>query len=181
MRREARLFERTKTVAAVPPFLGTWGETGILHEYVEGGPLTKNDELDDQFFPRLADILDKIHALDVAYVDLEKRENILLGSDGRPYLIDFQISWYLPPNRGGKTWIARKILHILQASDRYHLYKHWRRARPDQLDEAQIAKSYQAPFWIRWHRAVFRPITRLRRYILVWLGARSSSTGRSPG
>ncbi|MCG8409343.1 MAG: hypothetical protein MI923_29410 [Phycisphaerales bacterium] len=181
MRREARLFERTEGMPAIPRFLGTWGETGILHEYIEGRPLTKRDEVNDQFFPCLEDVLTKIHALDVAYVDLEKPENILRGEDGRPYLFDFQISWYLPPNRGGHSWAARMILKTLQASDRYHLLKHWRRIRPDQLNETQIAESYRAPFWIAGHRILFRPMTRLRRQILVWLGARQSTTGRSPG
>ena len=181
MRREVRLLKLVQPIEGVPRFLGTCGETGFVHEYIEGGPLSKEEQLDDEFFPRLEKMLDEFHALDLAYVDLEKRENILRGDDGRPYLIDFQISWRLPANRGGRTWIARRIVGVLQASDRYHLMKHWRRARPDQLSPDQIAESYRAPFWIAWHRALFRPVTRFRRQVLVWLGARSSAIGRSPG
>ncbi|MFQ5429138.1 MAG: hypothetical protein ACE5E1_02410 [Phycisphaerae bacterium] len=181
MKHEVRLFRHARSIDGVPELLGTWGETGLLHAYVEGRPLAKGDKLDDDFFPRLSAMLDRIHALDMAYVDLEKRENILLGADGRPHLIDFQISWHLRPEHGGRTWPARRILRILQAADRYHLLKHWRRARPDQMSPQRIAESYRAPFWIAWHRAVFRPVTRLRRQVLVWLGARRSAGGRSPG
>ena len=44
---------------------------------------------------QLHDLLREIHRRNVAYVDTNKPENILLGDDGRPYLIDFQISWDL--------------------------------------------------------------------------------------
>ncbi|MFQ5501134.1 MAG: hypothetical protein ACE5EQ_02415 [Phycisphaerae bacterium] len=181
MKREVRLFHRVGSVAGIPPIVGTWGRTGLVHEYVAGGPLGRRDRPDDAFFPRLQAMLEAMHALGVAYVDLEKPENVLLGEDGRPYLIDFQISWYWPPNRFGDTWIARRILAILQASDRYHLLKHWRRARPDQMDAALLEEARRLPFWIAWHRAVFRPLTLIRRQVLVWLGGRTSVRGRSPG
>ncbi len=179
-RRESRLLGMTAGVVGVPRFLGMWGPTGIIHDYVEGRPLGRRDRPDDDFFPRLSEMLDELHAMDIAYVDLEKPENILLGDDGRPHLIDFQISldgtgWL------ARLWPSRKLRQILKSADRYHLMKHWRRLRPDQLTPEQVAQSYKAPFYIAWHRAVFRPFTRVRRQILVWLGARSSSKGRSPG
>ncbi|MBN2560950.1 MAG: hypothetical protein JXQ75_08475 [Phycisphaerae bacterium] len=180
-RHEARTYQLMHSIQGVPRFVGLWGQTGLVHEFIEGRPLQREDVPDDRFFPRLREMLNEIHARDAAYVDLEKRENILLGDDGAPFLIDFQISWYLPARRGGRTWLARLILSTLQASDHYHLLKHWRRLRPDQLETGKIADSYRAPFWIRWHRAVFRPLTRLRRHVLVCLGARTSATGRSPG
>lgn len=181
LRQEARLLRLTQSIDGIPRLIGRWGPTGLAHEFIEGRPLVRQDRPNDIFFPRLAGILNEIHARGAAYVDLEKRENILLGTDGAPYLIDFQISWHVPTNRGGETWVARLILRLLQESDRYHLLKHWRRLRPDQLETQSIAKSYRAPFWISWHRAIFGPFTRLRRQILVWLGARSSAKGRSPG
>lgn len=181
MRHEVRLYRLADGVDGVPHLIGPWGPTGFLHAYAEGRPLARQDVPDDRFFPTLSGMLAAIHRRGAAYVDLEKRENILLGADGKPHLIDFQISWHIPPRRGGNTWIARGILGILQNADRYHLLKHWRRLRPDQLDPAQIADSHRAPFWIRWHRAIFRPLTHLRRRVLVRLGARNSTTGRSPG
>jgi hypothetical protein len=180
-RHEARLLRLAHGIDGVPRLIGMRGTTGLVHEFIEGRPLAKQDTPDDHFFPRLSGMLDEIHARDAAYVDLEKRENILLGADGAPYLVDFQISWHLPHNRGGATWPARLIRQVLSASDRYHLLKHWRRMRPDQLEADAISDSYQPPLWIQWHRAIFRPITRLRRHVLVRLGARSSPSGRSPG
>ena len=178
---EARLYALAQGLEGIPRFLGRWGPTGIAHEYVEGRPLLKDDHVDDAFFPRLRELLDQLHARQIAYVDLEKRENVLLGDDGRAYLIDFQISWHWHASRGGNLWPFRKLLGMLQASDGYHLIKHWRRLRPDQLDWERIEASYRAPFWIRWHRLIFRPWTLLRRRILFWMGARDSASVRSPG
>ncbi len=178
---EVRLYRLMQSLSGVPRLIGTWGPTGLVHDYAEGRPLQKDDQPGDEFFPRLASMLDAIHARGAAYVDLEKRENILLGDDGCPHLIDFQISWHIPANRGGEIWPFRVIRDVLQQSDRYHLYKHWRRLRPDQLTAYGDVDSFRVPIWIKWHRLMFRPLTLLRRQILVWLGARDSIRVRSPG
>lgn len=180
-RHEGRLYRLVQGIDGVPAYLGDWGETGIVHEFVEGRPLPRDADVDDDFFPRLAAILTRIHARGAAYVDLEKRENILLGDDGRPHLIDFQISWYLPANRGGELYPMGLFRRMLQASDRYHLMKHWRRLRPDQVRALGLEERHLPPIWIRVHRWVFRPLTLFRRWILVRLGARSSVRTRSPG
>jgi len=180
-RHEADMLRLAGSVGGVPRLVGRWGVTGIVREYIEGRSLARTDVPNEEFFPNLERILRGLHALGAAVVDLEKPENVLLGEDGRPYLIDFQIAWHLPVNRGGATWAARWFLRVLQESDRYHLLKLWRRLRPDQLSAEEYARSARAPFWIRWHRAVFGPLTRLRREILVRLGARPTAHGRSPG
>ena len=175
-RREGRLLQATQHLDGVPAFLGFWEKTGILHEYVEGHPLRKGDELPDAFFFQLETLIDEMHALGIAYVDLEKRENVLVGDDGKPWLFDFQIGW-----DSNRTPVGRWMRRVLQQSDRYHLGKHWKRLRPDQLDEAKLAALSKPPFWIAWHRRLVRPLILLRRRVLVWLGARDSAKGRSPG
>ncbi len=176
---EARLYEAVDGLPGVPPFLGRIGDAGFVHDYADGSDLSRDARLADDFFPRLAELIAAIHARGVAYVDLEKRENILVGSDGRPYLIDFQISWNWPTRSGGSTAMARRVLAVLQQSDRYHLYKHWRRMRPDQLSPAELDAA-RPPLWIAGHRLIFRPITLARRRILEWLGARKrGQKGRS--
>ncbi len=180
-RREARMCELLGSVEGVPQFVGRWGPTGIVRECIEGETLTRKTPVDDEFFPRLSNMLREIHERNAAYVDLEKVENILVGRDGRPYLFDFQISWHLPANRLGNTWVARHILRNLQAADLYHLLKHRRRIRPDQLSADEMARSLRPPSWISWHRSLFRPFTMLRRWILVQLRQRTSYRTRSPG
>lgn len=179
MRRERTLYRLLDGLPGVPLWLGEIGSTGFAHGFVEGHPLRKGEAVADDFFPRLADLLREIHRRGAAYVDLEKRENIIVGDDGRPYLIDFQISWYLSPRQGGHRWPWRVIRDLFCAADQYHLLKHRRRHRPDQLTPAERARADRTPAWVQAHRAVFRPLTVLRRRLLEWLGARPKGGGRS--
>jgi hypothetical protein len=165
-RREAEGYKRLAGLNGVPGFLGLVGENAFMHEFVPGHALQRGERVNDEFFGALEKLLECVHARDMAYVDLEKRENILVGDDGRPRLIDFQIAWYWPPNRGGRSGPARWLLRKFQESDRYHLLKHWRRYRPDQLSPAQIAGSRKKPSYIHVHRWITRPFTRLRRRAL---------------
>jgi len=181
---ECAMYEAAQGVEGVPRCLGRWGPTGFVHVFVEGHPLQRNERVDDAFFSRLEEILRKLHARGIAYVDLEKRENILVGDQGRPWLIDFQISWRGPreTDRRGPGWqrwipvsLARYILKRLQKADLYHLLKHRRRHRPGTLTPEQLAASYRVSWAIRLHRWFFRPLTLLRRLILKALTGRSRS------
>jgi hypothetical protein len=165
-RREWRHYRALDGVVGVPRVIAMWQEHGFVHEYVEGHPLRRNEWVNDEFFPGLAALLAALHARDMAYVDLEKRENILVGDDGRPYLIDFQISFALTTKALGRSRVARFLLRRLQESDIYHLLKHRRRHRPDQLSPDEIEASYRRPVYIDLHRVFFRPWTLLRRQTL---------------
>lgn len=142
----------------------------VGREFIPGHPLMKKEEVDDEFFPSLDRLLREFHRRGVAYVDLHKRENIIVDESGQPYLIDFQISVRLP-----RVWPLSIALRILQQSDLYHLRKHWVKHRPDQLRDGNATVELTIPWWIRLHRIVARPFRELRRRLLVTLGVR---TGR---
>jgi len=165
-RREAQAYQRLQDLDGVPGYVGLAGENGFLHEFLPGHVLQRYERVGDEFFARLEKLLGEVHARDMAYVDLEKRENILVGDDGRPGLIDFQISWYWPLEWGGGTAPARWLLRRFQESDRYHQLKHWRRHRPDQLTEEDMARSRRKPAYIHLLTWITRPFTRLRRRTL---------------
>jgi hypothetical protein len=177
-RREARMYRRLQDVPGIPrPVAGRIRVSGQIqrhavgHDYVPGHPLRWHDSVGDEFFPRLRKSLQSVHRRGMAYVDLNKRENILQGDDGQPYLIDFQISVRLP-----RLWPLSALLRVLQNADCYHLEKHARAFRPDLFRAGPAARSgSRQPLAIRWHRALFRPLRQLRRRILVWLGVRAGS------
>ncbi len=126
--REVRFYRKLADLPNVPKVLGRVGQTGFVHEYVEGRPLSKDRPVPDGFFLQLQQLLDELHRRDVAYVDTNKPENILLGDDGKPHLIDFQISYDLHELR---DWFGnRAILRHMQREDFYHILKHKRRLRP---------------------------------------------------
>lgn len=139
------------------------------HEFVPGQPLRPGDRPDDQFFDRFRTLLTKIHERDIAYVDLHKCENILVGDDGEPYLFDFQISMFLP-----RVWPFSTMLSILQQSDDYHLAKHVNYFRPDQSSDA-FKDGSARPWWIKAHRCVGVPVRQARRRLLVLLGIRKGN------
>lgn len=164
--REAFAFERLRETDGIPMLIEKWSDTGIVREFVPGHPLAKGERVSDDFHGRLRKLIDQIHACRMAYVDLEKCENVLVGDDGKPYLFDFQIAWHLPRAWGGELWPMRRLRQFLQDGDLYHLSKLLRRTRPDLMSPEELAASYRKPWYVRFHRFVTWPFTWVRRKIL---------------
>jgi len=160
-RREMRFYNRLSDLPNVPPILGTVGQTGFVHAFVEGQPLSSNRPVPDGFFDQLVALLKELHRRDIAYVDTNKPENILLGDDGKPHLIDFQISYDL--HELGDTWFNRKLLVQLQREDLYHILKHKRKLRPDEMTPDELAEGYRTSWMIRLHRVITKPYFLFRR------------------
>jgi len=173
-RHEIRLLEGLADLKGIPALAGPVSLSGttlrhaVARHYIEGHPLGNREAVNESFFPGLSALLNAMHERKVAYVDLHKRENILVNEKGEPCLIDFQISVAWP------RWLpAGPLFTILSRSDQYHLMKHWARCRPDQcgFEEAELRE--RMPWWIRVHRLVAVPVRQLRRRLLVKLEVRS--------
>ena len=133
-----------------------------------GHPLGNREVVSDTFFHDLNRLLEEMHKRRTVYVDLHKRENIIVSERGEPCLIDFQISLTWP------AWLpSGPLFRIFARSDQYHLMKHWARCRPDQCGIDSIEMRKRIPWWIRTHRLIARPFRELRRRLLVRLGIRS--------
>ena len=178
--RERSFHDRLDGIDGIPPALGpvrAGGRTlsnAVARTYVAGHALAEGERVGDGFFPRLRCLLAEVHRRGVAHVDLHKRENILVGDDGRPYLIDFQISFGLP-RQPLFAPLLRPLLAVLQQCDDYHLLKHEVKHLPDQSSFASRDLERLRPWWIRLHRMVAVPFRSCRRRLLVWLGIRSTS------
>ena len=165
--REMRFYTKLADLPNVPAVLGTVGRTGFVHAYVEGRPLSKDRPVPDGFFDRLRELFEELHRRDVANVDTNKPENILLGDDGLPHLIDFQISSDLTeplplPVRMPRG-VARWWLRRMQRADLYHVLKHKRRLRKDEMTPEEVEQAQRKGTLIRLHRVVFKPYFLLRR------------------
>jgi hypothetical protein len=180
-RREIRHYRATHDLPGVPRLVGAVGDTGLLHEYVPGHPLGRRESVSDKFFDQLQTLVASLHERHMAYVDLNKRQNILMGDDGRPYLIDFQISLLIPPSGWGAVRLVRWILGRFQHADVYHCLKHKRRLRPDLLTPDEERLVSRLSIWIRLHRWLARPLTHLRRRGLRHLQAGESTTVAGSG
>jgi serine/threonine protein kinase len=168
-RRELDFLSRMSGVPGVPRCFtvnridGRLMTTAAAHDFVEGESLSRSLAVPDDFFDHLERLLQEMHRRRIAYIDLHKPENILVGTDGRPHLVDFQISVRLPDRFGFRT-----LFQMLADSDLYHLQKHRRRFHVRAWHLVPI----ESPWWIKAHRALTKPVRNVRRKILVWLGIR---------
>ncbi|MBN2377936.1 MAG: hypothetical protein JXD22_16175 [Sedimentisphaerales bacterium] len=150
----------------VPRFITNFGSNGLIYEYIEGLTLDERPEVPDDFFDRLEELLSRIHGRRIAYVDMNKRGNIILGSDGCPRLIDFQISWFFCRSFLGSRRLPNFLMNIFRRADFYHLKKHKRRLRSDLMSTQEIIQSRRTSRWIATHRTGTRHLTDIRRKIL---------------
>ncbi len=162
--RETRAYAKLAGVKGVPALIGRWGEAGFLHDYVPGAPLRRGDVIPVDFFEHLMTLLETLRRAGLTYVDTNKPENVLLGTDDAPWLIDFQIHFDvvdIPALCRGT--LGRWLLEMFHRSDVYHVLKHKRRFCPDRLTEAERQRLQRRSWPIRLHRFLTRPYFMLRR------------------
>jgi len=167
-RRECKVLRLMQHVEGFPLWAGPVTAKGkacpnaVAHHWIPGKPFHPwTCVVDESFFPRLWCMVEALHRQGIAYVDMSKWENILVGDDGKPYLIDYQIhvEW-----RGG--WLLNWWLRWLQTADRYHLYRHWLRVRPEQLPPEDRVLSKHRPSIVALAEALGPPLRFLRRWVL---------------
>jgi hypothetical protein len=178
--REQAFHARLDGIPGIAPSLGAVAVAGsrlphaVARTFIDGHALAEGERVDDRFFPRFQALLAEVHRRGVAHVDLHKRENILVAADGRPFLIDFQISFALPSSSPLAARAVGGLLKLLQRCDDYHLLKHQVKHRPDQAGLTIRDVEQLRPWWIRLHRQFAVPFRTFRRGLLVRLGIRSA-------
>jgi len=91
VRRERAALLRLSGVPGIPQYLADIDHLAFAAEYAAGTSLDKLGECvpDPAFFDSLSQTVRLMHARGVAHCDLRSRGNVILGEDGRPYLVDF--------------------------------------------------------------------------------------------
>jgi hypothetical protein len=173
---------RCEGIHGVPRLLARTGPATYLYEYIEGTSLDRKPAIPPGFFDGLLAVLQQIHARGLVHFDLHKRGNMLVDNDGRPWIIDFQLSTYVADRCLLSRRLSTRLRRRLQAYDLYHLYKHKRRFQPAELTEAEERLSRDNSLPLRLHRAIAGPIKRVRRYCLRRLHAKGilSDTSSPP-
>ncbi|NIA06370.1 MAG: hypothetical protein GWP14_01830 [Actinobacteria bacterium] len=162
-KREISFYRCLQDLPGIARFLGTFGRNGFVHSYIAGQDLLEypKDRIPDDFFDQLVDLMRAIHLRGISYVDANKRDNVIVGLDSRPYLIDFQISWR--PKPGG---LSRRVLLFMQRMDMYHLFKHKSRLRPDLMKPQEWHLRRNPGLSLKLHRLIAVPFRRFRRTTL---------------
>ena len=162
-KREIFFYQCLQDLPSIARFLGSFGQNGFVHSYIPGQDLLEysEDRIADAFFDQLVDLMRSLHNRGISYVDANKRDNVIVGQDGRPHLIDFQISWC--PNPKG---LSRRALLFMQRMDMYHLFKHKSRLRPDLMRPEEWQLRRNPGFLLSLHRLVAVPFRTFRRTTL---------------
>jgi hypothetical protein len=166
--REYWIYSMVADIEGVPALGPRYGWRGYYHDFIEGKTLFEvkdaATELAPDYFEQMRRILDEIHARRIFYVDSNKLGNLLVGDDGKAYLIDYQIC--LPfPKTGWLAKVTAGLFYRLAKEDLYHLYKHKRHYQPAQLtaEEAQLCQ--KSPLNHAYDKWVGSPYKRVKRLI----------------
>jgi len=166
--REQATYAALAGVRGVPRWIGRVGPTGHAVEYVRATPLDHfPNGPPPGFFDRLRRLFDEIHARGVGYCDANKRSNILVGEDGQPFLVDYQICLRLRHDWPGPLRaLSRACVEHARRCDLYHLYKHKRRLRPEELSGREDLLSRRRSLLHTLHRKLTDPWRAIRRRFL---------------
>jgi hypothetical protein len=185
--REARALESLRVVPGVPRLV-SWDGARLRRSWLPGVPLQAAGAVEPAYFREALRLLRRLHAAGLVHNDLAKEPNWLVGPDGQPALVDFQLAMR-PRLRG-------RLFRMLAHDDLRHLLKHKRTYCATRLTARQRAilarRSPLAAAWAHTVKPAYRFVT---RRVLGWADregagdrggtygstASKSSAGESPG
>ncbi len=155
LRREHAVYLRLAQVPGVPRCYGLIDGRYLALEYIPGPSLREHEsKIEDKqrFFGALLETLRAMHAAGVAHGDLKRKDNIIVGADGRPYIVDFGVARV----RRGSPLLDRLLFEQVQQMDYNAWIKLKYRRQVAQISAADAR--YYRPLWIeRAARAVRIP------------------------
>jgi predicted Ser/Thr protein kinase len=90
LEREYAAYKRLKGVVGVPACYGLLAQRFLLMEFIDGTPYRGSSWQDrDLWFAELLEVIRAFHARGVSHGDLKSKTNMIVGSDQKPYVIDF--------------------------------------------------------------------------------------------
>jgi hypothetical protein len=131
----------------------------LLRSWVEGEPLYAAGRLPEDFFDRLEDLVVELHARGLCHNDLHKEPNVLVGPDGYPGLVDFQLASVHPdPGRAFRVRVDEDLRHV--AKHRRHYARGTGRADGGEARLDSRRRSLLARAWMRLGKPLYNLVTR---------------------
>ncbi len=90
--REAKAYRKLRGLQGVPTCYGVLNGLAIALEFIEGKTVKqaeKEEGLPPGFFDKLKALIDSFHQRGIAHCDLKKTPNIMVSSQGAPYVLDW--------------------------------------------------------------------------------------------
>ena len=174
LRREYAAYRALAAVPGVPAAAGLTRSGWLVLEFVDGRSLRDAQhsiEDREQFYGRLLDTIQAMHAAGVAHGDLKRKDNVIVGPGDEPYLIDFGIA-RVRGRSAIDTWLFRLTRQLdLNA---WIKLKHGRRPEDLPAGDAALHRPLPIERLARWIRVPWQTLTlrRPRQRLRAWLAAR---------
>ena len=164
LRRERDIYERVRSVTGIPRCIGLLDSKHLVLEHIPGDSYRRRQyELEDRprFFDRLLKTIEDMHAAGVAHGDLKRKDNLLVGPDERPYLIDFGLAFAT----GSGRFFEKSFFEWVKQYDYNAWIKHkYQRSVEDiSADDAKYYRPMKVELMARAIRLVWQKLT-FRRY-----------------
>ena len=126
--REHRAYKKLQGLMGVPTCYRVVNGLALALEEIQSQPLkkhNKNIKLPGTFFDDLKNIVDSFHNRGLAHCDLKNGANVLVGHDGRPYIVDWSASIsekefrFFPLNRIYLRFVLDDYFAIIKLKMRY--------------------------------------------------------------
>lgn len=135
--REKAAYQRLEGLRGVPRYYGALDSYTLVLQRIQARPAPAlcAEQLSDDFFVALSNLVRSLHRCGIAHGDLERSANILVDQEGQPALVDFAASIMT-----GSNPVAVMLFPVLCHSDRRGVYKLKQRVAPHSLtaDEARL-------------------------------------------
>ena len=165
LRRERKIYGRLRGVPGIPDCLGLLDDKHLVLDYISGDSYRRlQHELEnrDLFFVRLLKTIKDMHSTGVAHGDLKRKDNLLVGPDEQPFIIDFGLASI---RRASKQRLNRFYFNWVKQYDYNAWIKHKYQGRLDTIAAEDLG--YYRPMRLeqiaRGIRVVWQKIT-FRRY-----------------
>ncbi len=164
LRRERDIYERVRTVTGIPRCIGLLDSKHLVLEHIPGDSYRNRQyELQDRdrFFERLLTTIEDMHAAGVAHGDLKRKDNLLVGPDERPFLIDFGLAFAtdsgIPFEKSFFEWVKQYDYNA------WIKHKYQRRVEDISTDDAKYYRPMRLESLARGIRLLWQKLT-FRRY-----------------
>jgi RIO-like serine/threonine protein kinase len=133
----------------------------VLRSWIAGRPLARAEELPEDFFEHLDRLVSALHARGVCHNDLHKEQNILVGTEGLPYLVDFQLA-SVHARRGGlfASRAREDLRHVEKHRRRYTRLGRGPRGEARTGAGASYRRSWIARLWQRGFKPLYEFVSR---------------------
>lgn len=175
--REHRVYERLEGIRGIPRSFGLIGGNCLALEHIQGPSLRAYEARmadREKFFALLLETIDAMHAAGVAHGDLKRKDNIIVGPDEEPYVIDFGIACVRDGGKLNRLWFAWVSQMDYNA---WTKLKYGRNRENMSPEDAERYKPLLLERCARWIRVPWQKIT-MRRLRQAWRKRRSPAERR---